>query len=683
MKTLRIPISIVLLACYSLSFAQPGSSQADPPGRRVLIGFREGTGPRTPDTRAAVVRNAGGQIHASFGLVPVVSARLPEPAIASLSGRPGVAYVEDDVKMSIVQASEQTIPWGVNRIDADNVWAANTGAGVKVAILDTGIDHDHPDLQANVKGGIYYAGWIIDEILGYDGSTNPAYWNDGHGHGTHCAGIVAAANNAIGVVGVAPDAFLYGVKVLGDDGSGYTSDIIQGIEWCANNGIEVASMSFGGPSSTASLQSACQAAFNAGVFLVAAAGNDYGGPVIFPAAYNSVTAVSAVGQDTDGSIYLASFSNVGPEIALAAPGVSINSTFKDGAYKVWNGTSMACPHVAGAAALVWASGASGPLAVQTQLWSTAEDLGATGKDIYFGYGLVDAQAAAGTGDATPQPPVADFSASPTSGDAPLTVDFTDLSTGSPTSWSWTFGDGESSADQNPSHTYNASGTFTVELTATNSAGGDTVTKVDHISVTQPPDPVAPVADFSADPTSGDAPLTVNFTDLSTNGPTSWSWTFGDGVGTSTEQNPSYTYDAPGNYTVVLMASNSAGDDTVTKTDYISVIEAPPAPAQTVDVSVLVEPWITFRQGRWKAAAWVTVNDPDTGLPVLYTTIEGQWTGLYNATVTGSTDDSGLELFTTKSIRQPGEVTFTVTRILSSEGEEFDLSGTLSDTYTGP
>ncbi|MHC4519752.1 MAG: S8 family serine peptidase [Planctomycetota bacterium] len=682
MKTLRIPISIMLLAFYSLSLAQPGPQQADPPGRRVLIGFREGTGPRTPDTRAAVVRNAGGQIHASFALVPVVSARLPEPAIASLSRRPDVAYVEDDVKMSIVQASEQTIPWGVNRIDADNVWAANTGAGVNVAILDTGIDHDHPDLQANVQGGIYYAGWIIDEILGYDGSTNPAYWNDGHGHGTHCAGIVAAANNAIGVVGVAPDAFLYGVKVLGDDGSGYTSDIIQGIEWCADNGIDVASMSFGGSSGTASLQSACQAAFNAGVFLVGAAGNDYGGPVIYPAAYNSVTAVSAVGQNPDGSIYLASFSNVGPEIALAGPGVSINSTFKDGGYYVWGGTSMACPHVAGAAALVWASGASGPLAVQTQLWNTAEDLGPLGWDASFGYGLVDAQAAAGTGAPTPLPPVADFSASPTSGDAPLTVDFTDLSTGSPTSWSWTFGDGGTSTDQNPSHTYIASGTFTVQLTATNSAGADTLTKTGYVSVTEPPAPVLPVADFSADPTSGDAPLTVNFTDLSANGPTSWSWAFGDG-GTSTDQNPSYTYDAPGNYTVVLMASNSAGDDTVTKTDHITVTQALPAPAQTVDVSVLVEPWITFRRGRWKAAAWVTVSDPDTGFPVLYTTIEGQWTGLYNATVTGSTDDSGLELFTTKSIRQPGDVTFTVTRILSSEGEEFDLTGALSDTYTGP
>ena len=221
------------------------------------------------------------------------------------------------------------------------------------------------------------------------GSTNPADWNDGHGHGTHVAGIVAARNNTIGVVGVAPEATLWAVKVLSDAGSGYTSDIIQGLDWCAAHGIKVASMSLGG-GGTASLQAACDRAFSQGVVLVAAAGNS-AGPVMYPAAYSSVIAVSA----SDSRDLRASFSNYGPQIALAAPGVSIYSTYKGGAYATMSGTSMACPHVAGAAALAWASGLTSAQAVRDRLTTTAEDLGPKGFDTSFGYGLVDAQRAAG------------------------------------------------------------------------------------------------------------------------------------------------------------------------------------------------------------------------------------------------------------------------------------------------
>jgi subtilisin len=286
--------------------------------------------------------------------------------------------VEDDV---VLQAFAQPVPWGVNRIHAGAAWlGGNTGAGVDVAILDTGIDGRHPDLA--VVDGINYAG-TPDK----NGSTDPADWNDGHGHGTHCAGIVAALNNEIGVVGVAPDARLHAVKVLDDYGMGYTSDVIEGLEWCAKNHIRVASLSLGGGGTT-SLKDACDQAFAAGVLLVAAAGNA-SGPVSFPAAYPSVVAVSA----TDAQDKLAYFSNFGPEIALAAPGVDIYSTFKGGAYATLSGTSMACPHVTGAAALVWATGAGSNAAVRNTLTSAAEDLGTVGRDPSFGYGLVDAQKA--------------------------------------------------------------------------------------------------------------------------------------------------------------------------------------------------------------------------------------------------------------------------------------------------
>jgi len=179
--------------------------------------------------------------------------------------------------------------------------------------------------------------------------------------------------------------------------------------------------------------------------------------------------------------------------------------------------------------------------------------------------LVDANAALLTiGN---NPPVAAFSGTPTSGYAPLTVTFTDASTNNPTSWAWTFGDGGTSTLKNPSHTYTTAGTYTVVLTAANAYGSDSETKTNYITVTAPPtDP--PVAAFSGTPTSGTIPLTVVFTDASTNSPTSWAWTFGDG-GTSALQNPSHTYTTAGTYTVVLTATNAYGSDSETKTGYIT------------------------------------------------------------------------------------------------------------------
>jgi PKD repeat protein len=164
-------------------------------------------------------------------------------------------------------------------------------------------------------------------------------------------------------------------------------------------------------------------------------------------------------------------------------------------------------------------------------------------------------------------PVADFSGTPTSGEVPLTVNFTDASSNSPSGWNWNFGDGGTSTAQNPSHQYNDAGTYTVTLTAVNSCGSDAEVKTDYITVTC----TAPVADFVGSPASGNAPLTVDFTDQST-GATSWSWDFGDGVGTSSEQNPSYTYNNQGTYTVTLIAYNSCGSDTQTRVDYIDVTQ---------------------------------------------------------------------------------------------------------------
>lgn len=208
----------------------------------------------------------------------------------------------------------------------------------------------------------------------------------------------------------------------------------------------------------------------------------------------------------------------------------------------------------------------------TGAWTATVDPGAGNYSVGQGYALViTGNISEGT---PPAAPVADFSASPTSGEAPVLVSFSDLSSGTVSSWAWTFGDGGSSTAQNPTHTYTVAGTYNVSLTATGPGGSDGETKNGYITITAPPP--APVAEFSGSPTSGTAPLLVNFSDLSSGSVTSWAWTFGDG-GTSTAQNPSHTYTSAGNFTVTLTATGPGGSDGETKASYISVSAPPVAP----------------------------------------------------------------------------------------------------------
>jgi subtilisin family serine protease len=235
-----------------------------------------------------------------------------------------------------VDGTVQTLPWGIQRINADDAWGISSGSGVKVAVLDTGIDTDHPDLDNNLAGCLNFIySWRNCE--------------DDNGHGTHVSGIIAAENNNLGVVGVSPNAKIYALKVLDRRGRGYLSDIIEALDWAVQNGIQVVNMSLGTSSDVASFREAVQRVNAAGITQVAAAGNSGPGAntVLYPARYPEVIAISA----TDSSDQVPSWSSRGIEVDLAAPGKDIYSTYLRGNYKTLSGTSMSAPHVTGTVAL--------------------------------------------------------------------------------------------------------------------------------------------------------------------------------------------------------------------------------------------------------------------------------------------------------------------------------------------
>ena len=316
--------------------------------------------------------------------LPLVNGALvivPPTARGLLESFPG-AFVEEDGIVTIVGIgdtadAEVAAAWGVDRIDAEKAWGITTGTGVKVGIIDTGINYNHPDLAGAYTGG-------------YDYVNKDTYPVDDNGHGTHVAGTVAAVHGNGGVAGVAPGASLYAYKVLNASGSGYWSNVIAALGQAVTDGVKVVNMSLGANSAPRALQTACDNAYSAGVLLVAAAGNDGKGSVSYPARYNSVIAVAA----TNSADQRPWWSNFGSKIELAAPGVSVYSTYLGEGYTTLSGTSMATPHVTGAAALVFASGqATTASGVRTILRQTADDLGKAGKDKYYGYGLVDAEQA--------------------------------------------------------------------------------------------------------------------------------------------------------------------------------------------------------------------------------------------------------------------------------------------------
>lgn len=391
-------------------------------------------------------------------------------------------------------------------------------SGVVIAIIDSGVEVGHPDLS---------------QVAGYDygdNDSNPDDDSSSAGHGTACAGVAAAkANNGLGATGIAPNCKIMPLKVANSAGSMYFSSIQNALYYAADNGADIASMSLGAAiSSDSATDTALQYAYNAGVTLLAATGNENASTISYPAINQYVIAVGAAspcgdrkrssssssevntGVSTDpngytcdgerwwGSNYGVTTQDSNAAVDVIAPTILpttdlLGSAGYDGSdYSMWfNGTSCATPYAAGVCALIKSAYPSyTPAQIRDRITSTAEDVtsveSGSGWDRYTGYGMVDAAAAVGGGGPVGNPPVAAFSGTPTSGDNPLTVSFSDASTNSPTSWSWTFGDGGTSSAANPNHTYYSAGTYTVSLTVSNAYGSDSETKTSYITVTDPP-----------------------------------------------------------------------------------------------------------------------------------------------------------------------------------------------------
>ncbi|MFC0216310.1 S8 family peptidase [Paenibacillus chartarius] len=265
--------------------------------------------------------------------------------------------------------------WNLPITDTNQGWAVNKGdKNVPVAVVDTGVDIHHSDLQGNLLTGY--------NVVNPD--TDPL---DDVGHGTHVAGVISAlVNNGLGVAGMTWYNPVMPVKVLDSSGSGSTYAVAQGVIWATDHGAKVINMSLGNYADAQFLHDAIRYAYDHDVVLIAASGNDNTERPGFPAAYPEVFAVAA----TDSNNNKAAFSNYGDYIDVAAPGVSIASTYPHNQYAALSGTSMACPHVTALAALIRSTN---PLLKNTEVMDimrqSARDIGTPGKDAYFGYGLID------------------------------------------------------------------------------------------------------------------------------------------------------------------------------------------------------------------------------------------------------------------------------------------------------
>jgi thermitase len=405
----RSPVlATALLAVVSLVMASAASA-ASYDSSTLLVKFRSGTSASQQRAALAAVPGVGADRGTIGGLTThVVSVSKDPAALAGVLSRSSVvAYAEPNFVLKALAIPNDTLfgdLYGMNNtgqgggspdadIDAPEGWdLAGMGSfpqtgGVKVGIVDTGIDQTHPDLAGKAVGCAtsYNTGLLIHNGV----------CADDNGHGSHVSGTISAnTNNGQGVAGVAFNSPIVMCKALATAaGTGLTSDIANCINWDATQGVKVISMSLGG-GDNATLKAAVQKAYNNGngVLLVAAAGNDGNSNVNYPAGYPEVVSVAA----TDNRDHRASFSNTNSDVEVAAPGVNVESTYAGGLYMTESGTSMATPHAAGVAAVIADLNPTANAAtLRSKLDAAVDDIGPAGRDTSFGFGRVNLCKAAG------------------------------------------------------------------------------------------------------------------------------------------------------------------------------------------------------------------------------------------------------------------------------------------------
>jgi len=538
--------------------------------------------------------------------------------IEVFSKNPNVEFVEPNFKAHICMSPNDpyyTYQWHLHDLDEGGIymepaWDISTGSGAIVAIIDTGIS-----VGSDLSDTCFVDGYDF-----VNGDSNPA---DDNGHGTHVAGTVAqSTNNNLGVSGVAFDCCLMPVKVLDAYGYGTYADIVEGINFAVDNGADIISMSLGGSSSSSGLEDALENAYNSGVTCIAASGNNGQNGVLYPAAYDDY--VIAVGS-TQYDKQRAPYSNYGTSLDVVAPGGNLNldqngdgygdgvlqQTFvKRWGYFQWGyyflqGTSMATPHVSGIAALLVSNGINNPDDIREAIEQSAYDLGSSGWDMYYGWGLVNAYDALqySQGDSPPTCTITSpLDGETVSGIVNILVTAIDdegvdyvkfyvdggfLGTdyNSPYEWDW-------------DSTEVSDGDYTISATAYDTAG-QTASDLVSVTVENVNDP--PVSNAGPDQFSY-VDEVVTFDGSASYDPdgtiVSYYWVFGDG-GTGSGETTTHTYNQPGTYTVSLTITDDGG---LTDTDY-AVVEIEEAPSETVEFED------SFEIGEWNGL-WVedTQND---------------------------------------------------------------------------
>ncbi|MFE1244996.1 S8 family peptidase [Fictibacillus sp. NPDC058756] len=374
--TMAAVLPLVVSLASPASAAKSTEVKANVTPQEIIVKFKDGVSDSKAKSIAFKAKDEVKEKGSKFHVIKVKEGTVEE-AIAEYEMSGDVEYAEPNYTYHISWTPNDTyfsngVQWAPQKVSAQSAWDITRGSSsVKVAILDTGVDYNHPDLA----GGV---------IKGYDYVDNDWDPMDRHDHGTHAAGIAAATtNNARGIAGMAPNVMIYAVRVLDANGSGSLDDIANGIYHAVDNGAKVVSMSLGGPSGSTSLQNAVNYATSKGAVVVAAAGNENTSAPSYPAYYSGAIAVAA----TDRNDNRASFSNYGSWVDVAAPGVDIASTVRNGGYAYMSGTSMACPLVAGIAGLLASQGRSAAN-IRAAIENTADYVPGTGS--YYSKGRVNA-----------------------------------------------------------------------------------------------------------------------------------------------------------------------------------------------------------------------------------------------------------------------------------------------------